>query len=312
MARSLQVILFSQGKRESFARQCGRKGVKMSTMQYTTVKAHIVMNAEKAQASLEGVLKAIEGQQASCGEAFDCETVHGEGFEEALAVIRGAPSDPVCAALETIAELDNGSYGAVLIDGDYGVSGYGCFGDAEFSPADEPDGEYAWASDDFLELRVSMKAGEWLDVLGCDGSTLADEAEARGSGLLDFVMPSGFSRALEEAGLAFSYHGIEPFEGDGGHYESDEQVEVVFELDGHDLGHSAFKALKAAVNDAIASPARPDAEVVLRFTYAEKRGEAFENTMIDAGAFAILTFKSSREGVMEDAVRVLKKTPKAQ
>lgn len=276
----------------------------MSTGRYVTAKAHIVADSRTVS---EFSSKVVHGEPDPYkGEdSRDEVVIEGEGYVDIIVKVSGMGLneliDELDSALRETSALGEGSYGLLIIESDFGIDGYECYGDVEL--AEVPGGDRVWGSEDYLIFEISLTAGEWAKLLGCDIDALVEEFESRGSELLPMFLPEYNSAVVEHLnGESFDYNDIDPFNFDGTPYDPNDEVSVLFQYSDHDLTHRAFVQLVRVVNDACSEPAVANAKMLLRFFNADE-GELYENKMADIDTFALLEFKTSWKGVSD--IRVL-------
>ena len=279
----------------------------MSFNQNITAKAHIVGDKDVVGKALEGILGGSADSNRGTADREE-RVVDGDGCTDALVTVSGSglsgDIEKLDAALRAIGALGNGSYGLMIVESDFGIDAFDCYGAVELAPAGAVDGSRVWSSEDFLSLRVSMAAAQWAAFLQCDAASIAKEVEGRGDGLLADLLPSAAAEALASLeDVRFEYHDIDPYNSDGEAYDEAEDVSVEFDLDGHELNQAAFDAVASAVNAANADPAGPGAKVLLRLENAAETDGLFVNKMLDADSLSLLEFETSWRGVGD--VRVL-------
>ena len=276
----------------------------MSSMQYISAKAHVVMDSESARNLAKKAMAVfscsnwdVEYQKVS-DEA-------GEGFTDVVVMVGGydsAPSGAIDVILGEIATLGNGSYGLMICESDWGIDAFDCYGNVKLVEAESVDGDVTWSSEDFLDLSVSMEAETWRELLECDSADLADEIESQADELLSMLLPESFVQACEDDGeVFFEYRDMEMSDEEP-EDESDE-ITVIFEFDGHDIRNETFDALIDALNGSRDEFPVPEAKILLKMSSVSEENGAYESKLVDADAPAMLIFKSSLNGI--DEVRVL-------
>ena len=268
----------------------------MSSMRYVSAKAHVVTDSKPAVELANRVAEVFGGSDWAVDER-EFDSVEGEGYEEAEVKASGFDVDEMISSVEEllkeVATLSNGSYGLLVVESDFGVDLFDCYGGVEHAEAESVDEGLFWASEDFLDLSVSMRASEWQEVLDCSLESIAEEIEARGDDLLSELLPDAFVQACEGDGdVFFEYSDIEPFSESGAYGESDE-IAVTFELDGHELTNETLMAMIEALNCGPDELPVPGTKTLLRFLNADEENGVYENRMADTNSYALLVFESS-------------------
>lgn len=168
----------------------------MSQGVYIKVFMHIVKDNEKNDALSVKLSEKI----ADYTGKFDCEPVQKSFLSENgtscietefsfSEIISGPICDEIDEILSIIDKLDNGSYGVLFVDGDYGVSMFKCYGNAEFIriSADEAK-EMLWSSDDIMVLEKRFKVEELAEILGCEENEICDEVEEQAEKLVPEIV----------------------------------------------------------------------------------------------------------------------------
>lgn len=280
----------------------------MSSMQYITAKAHIATDSEGALELARRVAETFTNSRWDIDEQ-DGTVEEGEEFVEAEVKAYGfdidEPLSVIDESLKEIESLENGSFGLLIVESDFGVDGFDCYGDIELAEVDSVGGDVTWASEDFLCLHISMEAAGWQEALGCDMDSLADEIESQGDDLLSSLLPDGFLQAYEkDEDAIFQYVEMNPFKFGGDTYQESEEVTVVFELDGHELKHETLEGMANALKCGSGESSAPNAKFLLTFNNASEDDGTYENKMVDADAYAMLVFKSSWNGIIDFKVLV--------
>ncbi|WP_248922881.1 hypothetical protein [Olsenella intestinalis] len=266
----------------------------MSSMQYVSAKAHVVTKAEAGK----GLAKKAAEVFSFEGDGIDwCETTTeaGDGYVGIAVKYSGVNAGPISAieeALEEVATLGDGSYGLMVVESDWGVERFDCYGGVDLVEAESVGEETVWSSESPLDLSVTMGSDEWGELLGCDADSLQDEIESQGDELLPRLVPTSFVQACEDDGGAyFTYFDTES-SGDGENAGDSDEVTVIFELDGSEVRHATFMRLAdALMSDSTELPV-PGVKVELGLEGAS--GE--ESRMVDADAFAMLVFRLLSDG----------------
>ena len=277
----------------------------MSSMRYITALAHIVTDSNGSSDLAEKVSQVFDCQDWDADDQ-DVTNEECEGFVEARVFITGFGLDDALSNFEEVlgevASLENGSYGWLIVDGDWGIESFDCYGSAELVEAESVDADVVWSSEDYLDLSVEIKAEAWQELLECDTESLADEIESQSDDLLPMLVPESFIRACEDDGdVFFEYRDLE-MPDEESEEESDE-ITVIFEFDGHDIRHETFEALVEALNGPEDELSAPEAKILLSLSSASEEDGAYENKLADADAPAMLIFESSWDGIGE--VRIL-------
>lgn len=266
----------------------------MSSMQYVSAKAHVAIRSAAGRSLAK---KAIE--------VFSCESdgiewhetsfEEGEGYTDAVVKYSGVDDELMTSideVLEEVAAMDDGSYGLMVVESDWGVEGFDCYGDVKLVETDSMNGETLWSSESPLVLTVSMESGEWQELLGCDADSVQDEIESQGDDLLPSLVPASFVQACEDDGEAyFTYFDTES-SGDDEEADDSDEVTVIFELDGPEVRHATFMGLADALMGDPAELPVPEARIGLGLEGAA--GE--ESKMANTDAFAMLAFNLLGDG----------------
>lgn len=286
----------------------------MSNMQYISAKAHVVLDSESAR-NLAKKVMAVFGCSNWDVEYQDVSDEDGEGYTDVVVKVGGydsAPSESIDEVLGEVATLGNGSYGLMIWESDWGIDAFDCYGDVELVDSVSVDEDTVWSSEDTLTLRIRMTGQEWAALLGVEPKPVKVEVEGRGgdpsylmvpsddflaacedaSGeILARALPSAFIEACEDDGEAeFAYYDVDCSEADG----EIEQIDVIFELCGHDLRHGTFLKLVAALGEKSSN-----ASTLLCL----ESSMGAENRMVDSDSFSMLTFVSDWDSISD--VRVL-------
>lgn len=160
----------------------------MSQGIYIKLISHIQTDSERANAvsktisaGLGSFIKSVYGESANetSWQSFSHQTDVKFDKTEATFydVVSGSVYEKVDELLSEINTLQNGSYGMLLVDSDYGVMEYKCYGDAAFSgiPADDAAG-FVWSTDDTLCLEKCFTPGELAELLDCAEEDTCDAA----------------------------------------------------------------------------------------------------------------------------------------
>ncbi len=261
----------------------------MSTMQYVSAKAHVITKSEAGRE----LAKKVAGVFSSEVDGIDWHETsfeEGEGYTDAVVKYSGVNvglTTSIDEVLEEIAAMGDGSYGLMVVESDWGVEGFNCYGDVELVEADSVDEETLWSSESPLILSVSMGSGEWQELLGCDADSLQDEIESQGDDLLPNLVPASFIQACEDdEEVCFTYFDMES-SGDNDEADDSDEVTVIFELDGSEVRHGTFMRLADAIMGDSAECPVPEARIGLGLEGAT--GE--ESKMVDIDAFAMLAFR---------------------
>ncbi len=261
----------------------------MSSMQYVSAKAHVITKSEAGRELAKKVVEVFSSE----GDGIDWHETSseaGEGFTDAIVEYNGEGiglMESIDEALEEVAALGDGSYGLMVVESDWGVEGFDCYGDVELVETDSIDGETLWSSESPLILSVSMASDEWQELLGCDDDSLQDEVESQGDDLLPLLVPASFVQACEDDEEAcFTYFDTES-SGDDEEADDSDEVAVIFELDGPEVRHATFMGLADALMGDPAELPVPEARIGLGLEGAA--GE--ESKMANTDAFAMIAFK---------------------
>lgn len=266
----------------------------MSSMQYVSAKAHVVTDSEAGRELAKKVVRVFSSE----GDGIDwheATTKDGEGYTDAVVKYSGVDvglMSSIDEVLEEVAALGDGSYGLMVVESDWGVEGFDCYGDVELVETDSVGEETVWSSESPLDLSVTMGSEEWQELLGCDADSLQDEIEAQGDDLVSRLAPASFVQACDDDGEAnFTYFDMESC-GDGEAGDDPDEVTVIFELDGPEVQHATFMKLAAALMSNSAELPVPGAKIELGLEGAS--GE--ESRMVDTDAFAMLVFRLLSDG----------------
>lgn len=168
----------------------------MSHGVYIKVFMHIVKDNEKNDALSVKLSEKI----ADFTEKFYCEPVQKSFLSENgtsctetefsfFLVISGLIRFEIDEILSIIDKLDNGSYGVLFVDGDYGVDMYKCYGNTEFIRISADDAkEMQWSSEDMMYLKKRFKAAELAEILGCEEDEICDEVEEQAEKLVPEIV----------------------------------------------------------------------------------------------------------------------------
>lgn len=155
----------------------------------------------------------------------------------------------------------------------------------------EPKKEDAW---------LAMAAGYALDLMN-----VAREIPNCPKELLPRLLPTRFLQVCEEDGdVAFQYREMEPYKFEGDYSDEHENIDVIFELDGHDLKHETFEAIAKALNSPSDEMPMTASKPLIRLYNAAESDGVYENRIADINAYAMLVFKTSRDGITD--VKILK------
>lgn len=286
----------------------------MSSMQYISAKAHVVMNSESARSLAKKVMAVF-----SCSnwdvEYQEVSDEDGEGFTDVVVKVGGydsAPFESIDEVLGEVGTLGNGSYGLMIWESDWGIDAFDCYGDVKLVDSKSCDVETVWSSEDTLTLRIRMTEQEWAALLGVEPKPVKVEVEGQGGDpsylrvlsddflaacedaggeILAQVLPDAFIEVCEDDGEAeFAYYDADSYEADDGIG----QIDVIFELCGHDLRHGTFQRLVAALGEKSSN-----ASTLLCL----ESSMGAENRMVDSDSFSMLTFVSDWDSISD--VRVL-------
>lgn len=281
----------------------------MSSMQYITSAMHVITNSEFSAELAGRIAHAFSDDEWDADEWRESVEEDGE-FTEVRVYASGFDLDDALSSFEEVlgevASLENGSYGWLIVEGDWGIESFDCYGNAELAEAESVDADVVWSSEDFLDLSVAMKAEVWQELLECDAESLADEIESQSDDLLQMLVPESFVQACEDDGdVFFEYRDLEMPDEES--EEKSDEITVIFEFDGHDIRHETFEALVEALNAPRNELPVPEAKILLSMSSASEEDGAYENKLADTDVPALLVFRSSWNGIGN--VRVL--TPKA-
>lgn len=272
----------------------------MSSMQYVSVKAHVVTKQEVGRNLARKVVDSFSSE----GDGIDWHEVtikDGEGYTDAVVKYSGVDvglMTSVNKVLEEVAALGDGSYGLMISEGDWGLESFDCYGSVELVETDAVEGDTVWASEDFLQLSVAMRSDAWQELLECSPDSLLDEIEMRGDDMLPLLVPEAFVQACEDDGeVFFEFRETEVLE------EEPDEISAIFEFDGHDLGHETFEALVEALGCPRDELPVPEAKILLALENAPWEDGWRVNRLVDIDVPAMLVFKSSWDGI--GVVRIL-------
>ena len=267
----------------------------MSSMRYITAIAHVVTDSSPASELASKILQLI-GEDKWDSDDWEPSVEEGDGLTELKLNASGSgldePISSIEEALSEVANLGNGSYGLMVMEGDWGLESFDCYGSVELVETDTIEGDTVWASEDFLQLSVAMRADAWQELLECDSDSLVDEIEMQGDDMLPLLVPEAFVQACEDDGeVFFEFRETEVLE------EEPEEIAAIFEFDGHDLGHETFEALVEALNCPRDESPVPEAKILLALENAPWEGGWRVSRLMDIDVPAMLVFKSSWDGI---------------
>ena len=287
----------------------------MSSMRYITAKAHIVKDSESTRNLVKKVVEVFSCSDWDVEEYQSVSVEDGEGFTDVVVIVGvydSAPAESIDGVLGEVAALGNGSYGLMIWESDWGIDAFDCYGDVRLVHSEPVDEGAVWCSEDTLSRRVRVTEQEWTALLGVDPKPTKVEVEGQGGDpaylqmlsddflatcedtggeILARVLPDAFIEACEDDDEAeFVYYDADSYEDDGGV----EQIDVIFELVGHDLRHGTFQRLVAALGEKSSSAS------TLLCLESSMEGE---NRMVGADSFSMLTFMSDWDRISD--VRVL-------
>ncbi len=185
----------------------------MSQRTYMKIITHIVKDSEtsistanKVYTDLDKFIKHVHGKDdADCGDDLwssfsrTPEKDYDEITAEFSCEVTGIPEETIENIISVIDTLDNGSYGMLLADTDYGVSRYKCFGKAEFTEVTADDvKDYIWGTNDYLCIETKMPVEKLAQLLNCGAEEVCEEAEERGDELAEKLLPDFFNDMYEE------------------------------------------------------------------------------------------------------------------
>ncbi|MDD7516825.1 hypothetical protein [Ruminococcus flavefaciens] len=252
--------------------------------------AHIITDNEKAveassrlYAELDPFIKSVYGENAdeSSWKLFSRRA--GSDYDEITAVfsdvVSGQPEKKVDNILSAINELNNGSYGMLLVDSDYGVMEYKCFGGAEFAEisTDEAAG-YVWFTDDYLCLEKSFSAEYLSELLDCETDDVCDEAEDNCEELAEKLLPQIVKTI--DPNISFEFCEAE---------EESDNISLRFMLGSHDHSTEELLAWGEAFDDGSLDG------WILRLSESTNNNGIIENAMIspDNNAVAVISTSNS-------------------
>ena len=105
----------------------------MSSMQYVSAKAHVITKSETGR----GLAKKVVEVFSSEGDGIDWHEAtaeDGEGYTDAIVKYNEEGiglMESIDEVLEEVAALGDGSYGLMVVESDWGVEGFDCYGDVE-------------------------------------------------------------------------------------------------------------------------------------------------------------------------------------
>ena len=263
----------------------------MSQGEYIKLIAHIITDDEKAvntsaclSAELDSFIKSVYGENAdeSSWKLFSRRA--GSDYDEITAVfsdvVSGQPEKKVDNILSAINELNNGSYSMLLVDSDYGVMEYKCFGGAEFAEisTDEAAG-YVWSTDDYLCLEQSFSAEYLSELLDCETDDVCDEAEDNCEELAEKLLPQIVKTI--DPNISFEFCEAE---------EDSDNISLRFMLGSHDHSTDELLAWRKAFDDNALNG------WILRLSESTNNNGIFESVMISPDNNAVVVFNTSCSG----------------
>lgn len=258
-------------------------------MQYVSAKAHIITKSEAGRELAKKVVGVFSSEDVDI-DWHETSSEAGESYTDAIVKYNDEGvglMESIDEVLEEVAALGDGSYGLMVVESDWGVEGFDCYGNVELVETDSIDGETLWSSESPLIFSVSMDSDEWQELLGCDADSLQGEIESQGDDLLPLLVPASFVQICEDDEEAcFTYFDTES-SSDGEEAGDSDEVTVIFELDGPEVRHSTFMRLADALMGDSAELPVPEARIGLGLEGAA--GE--ESKMVDIDAFAMLAFR---------------------
>ncbi len=259
----------------------------MSQGKYIKLISHIITNnddaiktAETLLSELEGFICSVYGENADESSWKSFSHSAENGFDKITAefyeVVGGQPEKKINDILSVIDTLNNGSYGMMLADSDYGVLEYKCYGNAEFSEiTEEKASGFIWSTDDYLCLEKSFDADELAEMLDCDADEVCDEIEDSEE-TAEELIPEIFSGIYQD----FS---VEQCETD----EDDDMIKVRFMFGMHDHSTEQLIAMKNAFEDYDLS------SWTLRLSESSEENGKYQNCMICPENNAVVSFVTS-------------------
>ena len=263
----------------------------MSQAIYMKILSHIVTDSEQAACiaksiagELNSFIKSVYGENAdeTSWQTFshkaeeECENIVATFYE----VVSSQPYEVMDKILSVINTLQNGSFGMLLADSDYGVVEHKCYGNAQFceiSP-DKATG-WIWSTDDTLCLEKHFSTEKLTELLDCDEDSVYDEVEEQGDKLIPEIVNEIYPDADDEL---LEFCEAEEME--------DGSTIVRCMLAVHDHDTEQLLAWKDAFENGKLTG------WTLRLSESEEENESFENTMIcpDANAVMIMTTGSGK------------------
>lgn len=198
----------------------------MSQGRYFKFVSHIITDSENAasiakkiQDGLDTFIKSVYGSNADEASwqsfKYRADNTFYEITAEFNEVVGGsAPEENVQELLSEIDALENGSYGLLLADSDYGVMEYRCYGNAKFVDVPETDvSGFEWSSGDVLCLEKSFTVEELAEILGCSAEDACDEAEDRANEIAEKLLPDSVFQVYESDEDLFSWAEVDEMDG---------------------------------------------------------------------------------------------------
>ena len=265
----------------------------MSQGVYMKILSHIVTDNEKAlekakeiQNGLNHFIKSVYGENADESAWLSYSHQTESDFEEITAVfsevVGGSPRTKIDELLSEINTLENGSYGLLLCDTDYGVMDCNCYGSAEFQKiAENETSGYLWSSDDSLCLEKVFAPENLAELLDCDAEDVCDELEDNYEEIAEKLIPQEIVDILPADEDESPFYSCET-------EEDDDTITVKFLLPGHDYTTEQLQKFRKVFSG-------NSSNWILHLSEASLKQEAYENIMICPEHNAIVTFLTADE-----------------
>ncbi len=259
----------------------------MSQGKYIKLISHIKIDSENATetakkitSGLDAFIKSVYGINAdnSAWQYYSHNTERG--FDKITAtfyeVISGVPEESLHELLSEISTLNNGSFGLLLVDTDYGVKMYQCYGAAKFAEVEDVSG-YMWSTDDYLCMETTVSEEQLAEILDCDANDVCDEAEDRANELAEALLPDVFGEIFDPDDELFESAEAE---------DDGENIRVKLMFSTHD--HTTEQIL--ALREAFASGELTD--WALHLSESIEEGGIYKNIMICPEQNAVVEFET--------------------
>lgn len=143
----------------------------MSQYYYITIKAHVATGSDKGKAFIDKIKAEVEElRKMEVEPDFTCED-NKQGFTDIMLYFGDSFSGMIDSyfsdIMQEINDIGDGSYGCLMSDNEYGVSGWEAFGASEFSevPIDDPTLNGLWGTDGQLILSIEYPKDKLLTII---------------------------------------------------------------------------------------------------------------------------------------------------